>query len=204
MKNDINLLFKRKVKKHVGKKMFAALLGAAVLAGGLYAGITLPAQSLEAERKEVAKLDEQLNASTETGDILLEKLDNISFLDEQLEGLKRLNIEKSDVSDYIDIVENSLPAGANITQLSLVSDTMNITGIADNDTIIAMFCLRLRETNIFEEVFIYNTAADLENEQISTFMLSATLPTSLSTSTVRLIDDENEIIDGQITQEESQ
>lgn len=204
MKNDINLLYKRKSKRNMGKKVFAVLFGAAILVGGWYAGITLPAQSLEEAKKEIAKLDEELIESTETSDSMFEKLEHINFLDNQLEGLKRLNIEKSDVSDYIEIVENSLPKGANITQLSLVSDTMNIMGIADNDKTIATFCLRLRETNIFEEVFVYNSKADLEDGQTSTFMISAILPTSLSTSTVRLIDDENEIINGQAMQEEQQ
>ncbi len=191
MKNDINLLYKRKVKKPNGKKVLTAFLGIIVLAGGLYAGITFPTAALEAEKNSVAKLDEELSASTDTADLMLEKSDRINYLEKQLEGLNRLNIQKSDVSDYIDIIETSLPQNANIVELSLMSDELNITGVADNDTTIATFSLRLRETNVFKDVFVYTSQLNTEDGQSSVFTLTAMLQTSLSTSTVSLMEQES-------------
>lgn len=83
---------------------------------------------------------------------------------------------------------------------------MQIAGIANNDTVIAIFCLRLRETNVFEDVFVYTSKADLLTGQTSGFTLTAKLPTSLSTSTVKLFEAETESQDkaAQINNQESQ
>ena len=177
MKNDINLLYKRK-KADVSSKKWLKLFAAVVLAAAIiFAGIALPSRSLDALKLEVASLENILNASTASNDVLQEKLDYNDSLNEQLSELISLNDSKSDIQTYIDAVEQSLPAGASIVELGLSNQTMSVAGAATDDTVIASFCLRLRETQLFDEVFLTNSTTITDT---TSFSLTATLPVSLS------------------------
>ena len=177
MKNDINLLYKRKKADVSSKKWLKIFAGVVLIAAIVFAGVALPSQSLEALKVQVASLENSLNASTSSNDTLQEKLDYNGSLNEQLSELISLNDSKSDIQTYIDAVEQSLPAEIYIVDLTLSNETMLISGIAPDDTVIASFCLRLRETQLFDDVFLTNSTTLTDT---TSFSLTATLPVSLS------------------------
>ncbi|MDD5018646.1 MAG: PilN domain-containing protein [Eubacteriales bacterium] len=179
MKGDINLLFRRRQKKYSSKKWAAILLVIAIFAGSLYAGITLPSQALAAAKLELAELEGKLVTSSITEQDLLEKTQHSEYLSEQLEDLSALSSTDSDVSAYLEAIEQSLPTNANITSLTLAGEKMSVIGIAENDAVVAAFCLRLNETDMFENVYVSSSTALAYEEQTS-FSLSAKLLSSLS------------------------
>lgn len=180
MKSDINLLYKRKVKKYSSQKLAVIILVFAAIAGLLYAGIALPAQALAAAKLQVASLQGQLITSTTTEQELQQKTEQFDTLTEQLETIQSLSSAKSDISSYLEAVENSLPTTANLTQLSLSGTTLSLNGVAANDTVIATFCVKLRETGLFQSVVLETSTVSTGEESESTaFSVTVTLASSL-------------------------
>ena len=183
MKSDINLLYKRREKKYSGKKLASFLIVVLFFAGSLYAGIAIPSQALASAKLELAELEGELVTSSFTDQELSERTVYSTSLSEQLEDLTTLSSTKSDITAYLDAIEQSLPIQANLTSLSLSGDRMNLIGVALNDTVVATFCLKLIETGVFEDVYISSTTA-LDYSYQTSFTLSATLPTSLNSESL--------------------
>jgi Tfp pilus assembly protein PilN len=179
MKNDINLLFKRKTKTYSSKKVALIIFVIVLLIAGLYAGIALPTNALSVAKIEAAELESKLNSSTETQQDLTEKTQMELIYATQLLELNTIKESRSDLSVYIEAIEKSLPTDANITQLLISDEAVNIMGVAKDDTVIATLCLRLREQNVFKDVYLINSTSPV-GEQGTVFSLSATLPSSLS------------------------
>lgn len=179
MKNDINLLYKRKTKTYSSKRVALIIFVIVLFAAGLYAGIALPTNALSVAKIEAAELESKLNSSTETQQDLTEKTQQELVLATQLLELNAIDASRSDISAYIEAIEKSLPTDANITQLLISDEMVSIMGIAKDDTVIATFCLRLREQNVFKDVYLISSTSPVD-EQGTVFSLSATLPTSLS------------------------
>lgn len=179
MKNDINLLYKRKTKTYSSKKVALIIFVIVLFAAGLYAGIALPANALSVAKIEATELESKLNSSTETQQDLTEKTQQELMLATQLLELNAIDGSRSDLSSYIEAIEKSLPTDANITQLLIAEEAVSIMGVAKDDTVIATFCLRLREQNVFKDVYLISSTSSTD-EPGTIFTMSATLPSSLS------------------------
>jgi Tfp pilus assembly protein PilN len=185
MKNDINLLQKRKAKQYSGKKMATIFLFVALFAALLYAGIALPSRTLAAAQAKSRLLEEELTSQPAIEMELAEKTQYNAMLMDQVTGLKVLSDAKSDVSQYLAAVEASLPTSARISFLNLSGNMLNISGIVTKDEVLATFALRLRESQLFKDVFISSSV--LTNEDNTTlFTITVTLPGSLSGSALVL------------------
>ena len=185
MKNDINLLQKRKSKQYSGKKLATVLLIVAFFAALLYAGIALPSRMLAAAQLKSRYLENELMSQPAIEIELAEKTQYNATLMDQVAEIEVLSVAKSDVSQYLSAVEASLPTSARITFLNLSGNMLNISGIVTKDEVLATFALRLRETQLFQNVFISSSV--LTNEDNSTlFTILATLPSSLSGSAIVL------------------
>ena len=185
MKNDINLLQKRKAKQYSGKKMATILLFVALFAALLYAGIALPSRTLAAAQAKSRLLEEELTSQPAIEMELAEKTQYNAMLMDQVTGLKVLSDAKSDVSQYLAAVEASLPTSARISFLNLSGNMLNISGVVTKDEVLATFALRLRESQLFKDVFISSSV--LTNEDNTTlFTITVTLPGSLSGSALVL------------------
>ena len=181
MKNDINLLQKRKTKQYSGKKLATVLLIVALFAALLYAGIALPSRMLSAAQLKSRYLDDELVSQPAIEQELAEKTQYNATLMEQVAGLEVISDAKTDVSQYLEAVESSLPTSARITFLNLSDNIMNISGIAPRDEVLATFALRLQQTELFNDVFILNSVVPSE-ERTTVFTITVTLPGSLSGS----------------------
>lgn len=180
MKSDINLIYKRKTKTYSSKKTLAVVLLIVLVAAGMYAGIALPSGARQVIKLEVAELDSKLNSSTQTQQQLTEKSAQEKLLLLQHTELKALDDLKREVSLYFDAIEKSLPTEANIAYITASKDIMSVYGIAVDDDVIATFCLRLREQNVFSDVFV-TVSTYLQDDKINYFQLDAKMPSSLET-----------------------
>ena len=180
MKNDINLLYKRKQKQYSSKKWAGIMLGVVFFAGALYFGITLPTNNLAATKVQVADLDSKLNENAGIEAQMLEKSVEFRSLEEQLAGLKLISTAKSDVTLYLETIEESVPVEAYITQMSMGDEALDILGVAQSDEILATFMLRLREKNLFSDLYVASTTVMFGTDTTTMFRLTGTLPVSLS------------------------
>jgi Tfp pilus assembly protein PilN len=180
MKNDINLLQKRKTKQLSSQRIVTILVVLLFIAGALFAGIALPSQALSAIKLTVADLDYEIVSSSHIEQELIEKTAQNKALTEQIESLGKLSESKSDVLAYIETVERCLPTEANLTQMNFSEDELNMIGVAKNDAVVAAFSLRLRDTNMFDSVFIINSITI--REDLTSFTLKATLPFTLASA----------------------
>jgi Tfp pilus assembly protein PilN len=179
MKNDINLLYKRKTRTFSNKKIALIVLLIVLLAAGMYAGIAIPGGMLAVARLEASELESKLNSSTETQQDLTDKTQQEALLALQLTEIKAFDGNRSDMTGYIDAVEASLPTSASITQLQITDDRFEIQGVARDDNAIAAFCLRLREQSVFKDVYITSDTTPID-DNVSIFALTATLNLPLS------------------------
>lgn len=183
MKNDINLLQKRKAKQYSGKKLGLVVLGIALFGALLYAGITLPSHTLSDAQLNLSELNNELLAQPAVEQELNEKMQLNATLSAQVTELQALSEARSDISLYLDTVENALPTSAYITSLTLSDNLMNISGVAPRDEVLATFALRLRESTVFKDVFI-NSSTVPDDSKNTVFTLTATLPKTLSGSSL--------------------
>lgn len=196
MKNDINLIYKRKQQKEIGKKWAVLLLGVVFFAGALYAGIMLPSKSLTTTKLTVEDLDAKLVKNGGIEAEYLAKTKELMDLDEQLKSLEQIATAQSDVALYIDLVEESLPKQANITHMAMFNKSMEVIGVADSDEVLAAFSIRLREKNVFHDIYVTTSTVMLGDETTTMFKLTATLPVSLSNNPAEMQDEQAQDGDG--------
>jgi Tfp pilus assembly protein PilN len=180
MKYDINLLQKRKSKQYSGKKVALLLLTLALAACAVYAGFMLPGKALSAVQLTAAQLDAELASGFGAEQDLASLTEEYATLRAQLDAMTALDAARADLNGYLDAIEASLPATANITWLSIRDRAISITGVAADDNTIAAFCVRLRGTGKFSYVFLQSSVAMETGE--STFTLSVDLPFTLDSS----------------------
>lgn len=184
MKNDINLLFKRKVKSYSSKNVIFLLL--IILVAGIvaYVGIALPSGSLNAVKKKAAAVSSELSSSSVDQNDLTYKTGLKTKLDLQIAELTSLDSSRSDILNYIEAVKESRPSTLFISMLTTNSaNTINLLGRADSDKTVALFCLRLREKNMFKNVFLTYSTTDLGNS-LTSFAIVLTLPSTLDSETI--------------------
>lgn len=198
IKNDINLIFRRKSKQYSPKSLAITIAAVTVIGIGAFFGITLPTNNLAATKKAVTNLENEIaqysalslssdssfDAETLPADVTLEtililKSERLSSLNEQLDGLKLISTAESNALAYIYAIEDSIPAEINIGSLTMRGQTLEMVGISENDTALATFCLRLRETAMFSDVFVSTTMVQLPEEKSAIFTISAVLSESL-------------------------
>ena len=174
MKSDINLLSKRKTKQFSSKNFAIILIGVLFVAGALYAGIALPSQTLSAVKASVTNLDADIQTSSHVETDLMTKTAYNQTLKEQISSLEALTDTQTDIYVYLETIEESLPNAAHLTQMNFSDNEMYIIGIASGDPAIATLCLRLRESGMFESVYLTNSTAISDSE--TTFTVYGTLP----------------------------
>ncbi len=194
IKNDINLIYKRKTKQYSSKSLAVTIAVVTVIGVGVFFGITLPTQNLSNTKRIVDNLDNELaqyssialsagNAGTDEiapadttlEAILIGKSEKLASLNEQLTGLKLISTAESNALAYIYAVEESLPTEINIGNMLLSNKVLEIVGETTDDTALATFCLRLRETAMFDDVFVGGDTGAI-----------AQVPTQLTVSRVKL------------------
>jgi hypothetical protein len=184
MKNDINLLIKRKIKSYSGKNIAVLLLMMLLIGAIAYAGISLPSGARQVARIKAAEVDKKLASSTVNKKDIGEKTELKARLDMQISELNALKESKGDISGYIDAVERSRPSSIVISMFTTDSaTTINLLGRADSDKTIAIFCLRLREQNVFSNVFLTYSTTDVGNKE-TTFAIVLTLPKPLDSEDI--------------------
>lgn len=189
MKNDINLLYKRDTKTYSIKKILTFVLVIIIIAGALYAGITIPSSHLASLKEKANELENKLGSSTSVQTELAGKSQQYKTLQVMLQEITALGDQKSDVINYLDAVEKSLPTDANLSHLRFYEQTLEINGSAKNDSVLATFCLKLREQknsegkSIFSDVYVLSSI--VSNDSLSTdFSLNATLPQTLESGKI--------------------
>ncbi|MBT3318907.1 MAG: PilN domain-containing protein [Clostridia bacterium] len=198
IKNDINLVFKRKTKQYSPKSLAITIVAVTVIGVGVFFGITLPTKNLAATKKAVTNLENEIAqysalamSSGETDEmsevpadltletVLIIKSEKLSSLNEQLDGLKLISTAESNALAYIYAIEESIPGEINIGNLIMNGQTLEIIGISYDDTSLATFCLRLRETGMFTDVFVSTSMVRFPGEKSAIFTISAELIESL-------------------------
>ncbi len=176
MKNDINLLYKRKIKTYSSKNVAIGLLLIVLIAAGMYAGMAIPSGTISAMKIEAAQLDSRINSSSETQQDLKDKTQREATLSLQIAELEAIDGSRLDISKFLNAVEASLPTEANLLSLQFTDAAINLLGTANSDKDVSTFCLRLREQNTFKDVYITNSTSE---GQILSFGITATLPSPL-------------------------
>lgn len=178
MKNDINLLTSRKTVGKNDKKLTYVLFGI-LFAVTLIAGILLPNRARDEAELKLKKLENSLNKLTITEKIFTETTTTAAFAVNQRAQLEALYGSRSDILSYLSVIERSLPQTALLTSIKFSDNYASVSGIAPDDITIAVFCLKLRETNEFAGVFVSSSTL-LPDESHSMFSLTITLHKSLS------------------------
>ncbi len=200
IKNDINLIQKRKGKQYSSKSVAVTLLLVVVLGVGIFLGITLPSKNLAQTRAAVSMLDSELQqynaialSATESTDgdtlaaaasidtLYIEKSKTLNSLEEQLESLTILATAESNALVYINAIEESIPKAANVSSLTLAKDELNIYGAAVDDAVLAEFSLKLRECGLFNEVFVVSSMSAAPSDKTCVFNITAILTEPLNT-----------------------
>lgn len=182
MKTDINLLQKRKVKQYSAKKLGLTLLAVFLFAGAAYAGFMFPNNARIGAKLASANLDSELLSVSGTEEDTSELTALYKERSKQLEAFKAIDEAKTDMSEYMDAIESSLPTSINLTYVLAAEETIGISGEAKSDGDIAAFCLHLRETGKFREVFL--TYSQINEDENLEFDLDLILPVTLSSSSV--------------------
>ena len=182
MKNDINLLQKRKTQKYSAQKWAMILLGIALFAGAVYAGFTIPANVRTAAQLNLTELRGELLNTSGTDEDISALNSEYAQRKEQLDALTAIDAAKTDMGEYIDAIEASLPTTANISYLYAGDEVINLTGVAEDDDVIAAFCLHLRESGKFSQVFLVSST--LSSNGTTSFSIHLTLPVTLDSSAV--------------------
>ena len=199
MKHDINLLQKRKAAQYSGKKLGTVLLIILLFAALLYAGIALPTNMLASAKIRLSDLDTELANQPAIDQELAEKTLQNATLQQTAKQLETLSDSKLDAAHYIEALETSLPTSAYITSIAMSDNLMSINGIVPRDEVLATFALRLRETGLFLDVYVTNSAVETEGKT-TLFSLNATLPEYLGASP-DVVDGSNEAADNSTTQQ---
>lgn len=190
MKNDINLLFKRRVKTYSSKNILMLLFTVLLIGVVVFFAIKLPSDSLQAAKIDAARIDKDLAASAVDSKDLAKKTEQKTNLDLLLANLNALKVSKADIINYIEVIESLRPSNIYVRKIETdpVAGQINLSGVTDLDKSIALFCLNLREKKneqeqkVFNDIFLsYSTT--MESGTIS-FGITITLPSSLDSSTI--------------------
>lgn len=200
IKNDINLIHRRKSAQYSSKSLMMTIAIVVIVGVCVYLGITLPKNNLAATKAAVINLEDQLQqfsgialsaggtntdidipANAGLDAIYMEKSKQLKSLDEQLESLKMISTAESNALAYINAIEESTPSEVNLTSISMKDDKLNLNGIASSDTSLAVFCLRLKETNMFSDIFIPSSIVVSPGDTTTTFNITARLTEPLDT-----------------------
>lgn len=184
MKNDINLLYKRKVKTYSNKNIFMVFLTVLLIGVMAFFAIKLPSDSLQAVKIKATKINNDLAASSVDNKDLAVKTQQKDNLDTLLASLNALKESRADIINYVEVIESQRPSNIFIRKLSTdPTGLIHLSGVTNSDKAIAVFCLKLREQNIFKDVFLLNSTTDLYTGVIS-FGITITLPASLDSITI--------------------
>ncbi len=213
IKNDINLLQKRKGKQYSSKSVALTLVLVGVFGVGIFLGITLPSKNLAQTRAAVAILDSKLqqyngaatSASEDTDNseaasgvsidnLYIEKSNTLKNLEEELESLILLSSAESNALEYISSIEESIPGEANVSSLNLVESDLSIYGTAQDDEALAEFTLKLRECGLFNDVFVVSSMVAAPGEKICVFNITATLTEPLNSRPVTQEEDASGVV----------
>lgn len=220
-KNDINLIQRRKNGQYSLKSIMIAIGILAFVGVCVYLGITLPTNNLSETKAAVIRLEDQLQqfsgialsaGGTNTDidipvnaglDIIyMEKTKQLKGLEEQLESLKIISTAESNALAYIKAIEESAPEEVNLTSISMNEDNLSLNGTASGDSALAVFCLRLKETNMFSDVFVSSSMVVLPGDTTTIFNMTATLNEPLdSMPTTEMLEEDS---DSNATQEVNQ
>lgn len=194
IKNDINLIQRRKSGQYSTKNLMLTIAIVVIVGICVYLGITLPTSNLAATKAAVTNLEDQLqqfsgialsaggtntdvdipvNAGLDV--IYMEKSKQLKGLEEQLESLKIIATAESNALSYINAIEESTPSEVNLTGIAMYNDNLSLNGTASGDTSLAIFCLRLRETNMFSDVFVSSSMVESQGSTSTIFNLTARL-----------------------------
>ncbi len=176
MKNDINLLTVRKSTIGSDKKrsyfLFATLFVVVIIAA-----VMLPGRARsEAEEKNKA-LQDALSNYTITEESFEETTKTAALCVNRRSQLEALYGSRSDILLYLSVIENSLPQTAVLTLIEFSDNLVGLSGFAQNDGAVAAFCLKLRQSDMFSDVFITSST---RLEETNSFSITASLHKSLS------------------------
>lgn len=208
-KNDINLIQRRKNGQYSFKSIMIAI-GILVFVGVcVYLGITLPSKNLSETKAAVIRLEDQLqqfsgialsaggtntdidipvNAGLDT--IYMVKTKQLKSLEEQLESLKIISTAESNALAYIYAIEESTPEKVSLTSISMNEDNLSLNGTASGDTALAVFCLRLKETNMFSDVFVSSSMVIVPDDTTTIFNMTATLNEPLDSMPTEMLEED--------------
>lgn len=179
MKNDINLIYKRKNVKSSQKMTIGILAGAVLLVVFIIAGIWLPLKTKADAQENLNSINQQIQAyQLSDADILTTTME-YQQLTEHLTKLTLIQESRSDVLNYLKSIENALPTGARLTNISMLDNLLTMTGEATDDTEIAAFMLHLKKSGLFIYLLLDSSTVS-DNGHNTLFSLSAILPVSLS------------------------
>lgn len=221
-KNDINLIQRRKNGQYSLKSIMIAI-GILVFVGVcVYLGITLPSKNLSETKAAVIRLEDQLqqfsgialsaggtntdidipvNAGLDT--IYMVKTKQLKGLEEQLESLKMISTAESNALAYINAIEESAPDEVKFTSISMNEDNLSLNGTASGDTALAVFCLRMKETNMFSDVFVSSSMVVIPGDSTTIFNMTATLNEPLdSMPATDMLEDSDSNATQEVTQNE--
>ena len=213
IKNDINLLQKRKSKQYSSKSVALTIVLVGVLGVGVFLGITLPSKNLAQTRAAVSMLDSELQkyngaalAASEGADsseaasdvsidtLYIEKSNTLKNLEEELESLVLLSSAKSNALEYIYCIEEGIPGEANVSSLTLAESDLSIYGTAQDDEALAEFTLKLRECGLFNDVFVVSSMVAAPGEKTCVFNITATLTEPLNSRPVTQNEDASDVV----------
>ncbi len=178
MKNDVNLLTVRKSAEKNSKKRTYVLL-VILFAVVLLAGVVLPTRAYDDAERKLKKLENDLSKLTITEKMFAETTDTAALAVNQRAQLEALYSSRSDILSYLSVIEKSLPQTALLTDIMFSDNSVGISGIAPDDQAIAVFCLRLRNSDMFSSVLVSSSTL-LPDENYTAFSIDAVLYKSLS------------------------
>jgi len=192
IKNDINLIQKRKTNQYSSKSVVLIIAVVVILGAGIYFGITLPSKNLTATKAALLSLDNDLqqynSTTTEVAEdgtqntvsvtidaAYIEKSNILNSLNEQLDSLTLLATAESNALVYINSIESAIPTKVNISNLKMSEDELNIYGAASSDAALAEFTVKLRESGYFQDIFITSSMVSTPGDTRCVFNITATL-----------------------------
>ena len=197
IKNDINLIQKRKTNQYSSKSVVLIIAVVVILGAGIFFGITLPSKNLTTTKAALLSLDNDLqqysSTVTEVGPdgtensvnvtidaAYIEKSNILNSLNEQLDSLTLLSTAESNALVYINSIESAIPSNVNISNLKMSEDELNLYGAASSDAALAEFTVKLRETGYFQDIFISSSMVSMPGDTRCVFNITATLSEPLN------------------------
>ena len=183
MKSDINLLPLRKNKPKNEKTRTYVLLVILFLVAML-AAVILPSRTRSEAQIKLDNLNHSLSRFSITQESHDETVLYAAQINSQCDELEQLHQSRSDILSYLDVLDDSLADSAVLSRIEFSGNLLAITGISPDDQIVADFCLNLRQSKAFINVFLTSSTMVTEDSEFTLFSVTATLPTALDGSAV--------------------